>query len=385
MLVSARPEPLVTERVLQQRYVLLATVAVASAIVAGGRGDWEQFVDVGTRMLSTDGLHVYVRHPDTQTGPVSLLLARLFSLTPRHGFVLAVLTVAALGIAVVRWTERMAGNDRRARLLALFGGSVMLFSWANLGGYGHLDDALVLAAAVAATGLVRTSRHARAAAVLGLALTIKPWAVILLPILLFHVADGPPSAHGGPAHDLRSVARRWTPLAGALALSAVVWLPFFLAVPDTLEAIRPTVAVAPDSVLHLLGLTSSTQLDWLRPAQFVLALVVGLVCVHRRRVEHVLLGVIAARLATDPGTWSYYTPGLLAGALVWDVLTATASVPLLTLAAWLMLAPDWLVPEANLRAALRLAAAVGAVALSVSGPAPSAARWSPTSDRPAAG
>ena len=152
-----------------------------------------------------------------------------------------------------------------------------------------------------------------------------------------------------------------------------------------IEAIRPTVAVAPDSVLHLFGLTTSSQLDWLRPAQFLVAIVIGLVCVHRRRVEHVLLGVIAVRIATDPGTWSYYSPGLLAGALLWDLLTSTASVPLLTLAAWLMLAPEWLVPEANLRAVLRLAAAAMAVALAVSGPAPSAGRWSPTSGPSAGG
>ncbi len=369
-----------TDRVLRQRYTIVGAIALASAVVAGGRGDWDQFVQVGSSMLQGDGLHVYVRHPDVQTGPLSLLLAWLCSSTTRNGFVLAVVVVAMLGVGVVGLAERLAGSDRRARLLTITGGALLLFSWTKLGGYGHLDDALVLTAAVAATTDVRDGRRGRAAIALGLAVTVKPWAVILLPILLFERAGEAQRGHG-----LHPIVRRWAPLCAAVAVAAAVWAPFVLTVPDTIEAIRPTVAVAPDSVLQLVGLTSSSQLDWLRPAQFVLAITLGLVCIHRRRVEHVLLAVIAVRLATDPGTWSYYTPGLLVGALLWDAVTSRASWPMLTVGMALLLAPDWLLPDDRLRAVLRLGAAVMAVALAISGPAPSAAPWSPTSDRPATG
>ena len=253
------------------------------------------------------------------------------------------------------------------------GGPLLLFSWTKLGGYGHLDDALVLAAAVAATVDVRRGRHLRAAIALGLAVAVKPWAVILLPLLLFQPR---PTA---------VIWRRWVPAVVATAIGAAAWAPFVVAVPDTLEVMRPTVAMAPDSVLQLVGLTSSAELDWLRPVQFLLAIVLGLLCIHRRRVEHVLLAVIAVRLATDPGTWSYYTPGLLAGALLWDAVSSRASWPMLTVAGSLLLAPDWVLPDDRVRAVLRLSAAAFAVVLAISGPAPSATPSSPTWDRPAGG
>src|SRR3954454_19675844 len=83
-------------RVAGWRYTVLGCVAVASAVVAGGRGDWNQFVDTGRVMLDSAGLHVYEIHHDVQAGPLALLLAWMLAHTPRDGFVMAAFITAAL-------------------------------------------------------------------------------------------------------------------------------------------------------------------------------------------------------------------------------------------------------------------------------------------------
>jgi hypothetical protein len=68
----------------------------------------------------------------------------------------------------------------------------------------------------------------------------------------------------------------------------------------------------------------------------------------------VIAGAIAVRIATDPATWSYYTPGLVAGELIWDFLDRRR-FPWITLIAVVALAPTWLVPSETARGVLRLA------------------------------
>jgi len=51
----------VTDRVLALRYWIIAAFAIPSAVVAGGRGDWDQFAETGRQMLGRDGLHVFAR------------------------------------------------------------------------------------------------------------------------------------------------------------------------------------------------------------------------------------------------------------------------------------------------------------------------------------
>jgi hypothetical protein len=75
----------------------------------------------------------------------------------------------------------------------------------------------------------------------------------------------------------------------------------------------------------------------------------------------VLLAAVAVRLITDPGTWAYYTPGLVVGALVWDTFEAKRLMPWTTIVASLLLMPSWIDPSADLRAWLRLVAGVVAV------------------------
>jgi len=125
----------------------------------------------------------------------------------------------------------------------------------------------------------------------------------------------------------------------------------------------------------------------MRVAQLVSAVGVGLLAVYFRRTAGVVLAVVGVRVLSDPGTWSYYTPGLVAGALVWDLCVSRRLVPGATLIATLLLAPTWLVPSDDIRAVLRLVAGLAAVGvvLSVSERAPSADPWCPKLDPSAAG
>ncbi len=366
----------VTDRLLHFRYVVVLVVALAAAVVAGGHGDWNQFVIAGRDMFQSDGLRVYLHHSDTQTGPLSLALARVLALTPRDGFVLAALLSMALGVSSIVLVEEgahLVGVERRTRqFLTLVGGSVLMFTWGKLGGYGHLDDAIVLFCGVASTRQALSRRPWVVAVLLVVAIAAKPWAVILFPLLLVEVVRSRPSWW-----------RTLLPAAFAGALVAAVWLPFLLSSPGISHAIRPTVEVAPDSVLVPLGLSQGQLPDWLRIAQFVVAFVVGMVLVLRRRYLGMLLAAIAVRLATDPATWSYYTPGLVAGALLWDQMLGDRAVPWATLGAVALLAPAWVMPDPQVRAIMRLVAAVGAVALAAMGPESPAMTMQPFMDEPA--
>jgi hypothetical protein len=332
-------------RVARWRYVVIAAVSLTAGVVSGGRGDWDQFVDAGRAMFGSAGLHVYVTHRDVQTGPLSLTLAWLFSHTPRDGFVLATFVCAGLGLLVVRLhelTARLAKGRTDFELLVLCGGVILAYTWAKLGGYGHLDDAITLTAAVVALYEVRAGRPLSAAVAIGIGIATKPWGVIFLPLTL---ASRP--------RDLRAPV-----IAGAVA--AIAWLPFVLGAPDSLKALRPTVDLAPDSVLALFGLDDDSMPGWLRVAQLIGCLTVALVLVLRGRPESVIAAALAVRIATDPATWSYYTPGLVAGVLIWDFLDRRR-FPWITFAVAVALAPTWLVPSETARGALRFSAALAVV------------------------
>ncbi|MCU1394681.1 MAG: hypothetical protein JWM34_3109 [Ilumatobacteraceae bacterium] len=311
------------------------------------------FVDGGRALIGSEGLSVYLKNPGIQTGPVSLLISVAASATPRNGFVIAALASGVLGLLLVGFLERSetnisASDPFGAQAKVLIGGCVLMFWWAKLGGYGHLDDALVLAATTGALLLTCRRRWVPAAVLIGIAIAIKPWAIIFLPLTML------------PTGSLRA-RMKWP------ALSAIVgaswWLPFLIAYPKTLRSLRPAVALSADSPLSLLGLTAGSVPAALRSAQLVCAIALVAVAVVRGRSSGVVLVGVAARLMLDPGTWSYYTPGLVLGALIWDVLETDTVVPIATIFAGVMLVPAWVVTDASARAVLRTAACAGAMAV----------------------
>ena len=88
---------------------------------------------------------------------------------------------------------------------------------------------------------------------------------------------------------------------------------------------------------------------------------------YRCRPESIIAAAIAVRLATDPATWSYYTPGLVIGVVIWDLL-GQRRFPWATVIAVVGLAPTWLLPSDRARAVTRLAITIAVVVWSLRRP-----------------
>jgi hypothetical protein len=358
-------------RLVRWRWLVLVTVAVAGTVLAGGRGDWDFFVSSGKAMFDVDGFSVYAHHGDTQTGPLSLVIARLFAFTPRNGFLLCSISCLALGLVSLRAVERIGRGARdamRAELLTLIGGVGLLAWWGQFSGYGHLDDAIVLTIAAVVVERRLQGGGRWSAVLIGLAIAVKPWAVFFLPLTL-GVTPGNHTAARTRDTSLRTRARALVGPLLAVAVAAVCWAPFVIADSGTLRALRPTVNLAPDSVLALFISDSSSIPEWLRTAQLVLGLALGLVLVLRGRALALPLACIALRLAIDPGTWAYFTPGLLIGALLLDARESRTCWPVLTIAATVLLAPPSIVPSDVLGGVMRALACVGAIVVAWGWPA----------------
>ena len=205
-------------------------------------------------------MHLYVSHPEFQFGPVAVVATAVVRLVGRgEAMMLARLLTAALA-PVVLWTlenlarrERPPADQRRIRHLSLVAGMVLVPAWDLVAVRTvHIDDAIALAASVGALALARRDRPWWSAALVGVAMGAKPWAVAFLPILLL----------------LRH--HRTKAIVLAVAIGTVVWIPFLVAAPQTVEALRNfRLAVGTRPRLHLLGLAAAAAPVWLRPVQFI--------------------------------------------------------------------------------------------------------------------
>jgi hypothetical protein len=330
---------------------LLVALAVSATLLADPiTGDYSLFVEIARDMWSASGTHVFAAHPGAQTGPVSLTVVRVLDSIGTWSFPVF---VGALGAVVVLVAGRLDGARRRSTAALAVGGAVLVVWWRAFVFHGHPDDALVLTIAVVALLLVQRDRRTAAAVAVGIALAVKPWAVLLVPITLA------PSTHGRIGERLRG------PLT-SMAVGAALWSPFVVAEPSTLSNLKPNVWLAPDSVLRLLtGGRFAEPPSWLRGVQLLAMVAAAGWVVVRGRPASVLLVGVATRMLLDPGTWPYYSVGLVLGALVWDLEESEFALPIATLATSALLPlPQWLeVPE--LRALFRFVACGGGLLLGV--------------------
>ncbi|MCA1844827.1 MAG: hypothetical protein LC792_16865, partial [Actinobacteria bacterium] len=272
---------------LQWRYPVLAALALASSLqhLRGTGEDWHFFFR-GSELLfgrhhlyslKAGGLHLYANYPDLQIGPLSFLAATPFRLLgPGEGRIPAALTMTAVAPALVFVLERAArtwwaGVEHRSETLlaltAFLGGVVLMQAWSPLATiYAHLDDVMVLSAICVALWAVVRQRPGLTGLAMGLGIAAKPWGLVAAPLVL-----ALPGRH------------RWKALAAAGAVTAVAWLPFVVADPATLDAIRPAVVTAPASVLHLFGVPINDAPYWVRPVQLGAALLAGGLAVRRGR------------------------------------------------------------------------------------------------------
>jgi hypothetical protein len=285
----------------------------------GGGGSWHYFAQ-GSRLLFGEGrgqgLHLYAAHPELQIGPISFLVAtplRLLGAGP--GRAVAIVLMSATGPPLLallwRWVPPYARHPSRL----LIGGLLFLPVWAELVTHaGHIDDVLALAMGVAAMYAVTRGNPVAAGLLIAAAADSKPWAAAFAPLLL-------------------ALPRRgwWRAALACAAGLAVAWLPFLLYDPRTLGATGGfTIPTAISSGLRTLGFSDTHTPAWDRPAQLLLGCVLGTVAVVRGRWPAVILLATAARILIDPEVYSYYTAGVLLGAVAYDLILTRHRWPWLT-------------------------------------------------------
>jgi hypothetical protein len=344
-------------------------LAFALQHISGTGKDWTYFVEGGELLFGqhhlytplAGGLHLYANYPAIQIGPLSLLVAAPLRLIGSDdGRVAGAILMTAVAPALVYVLERTARivrpdiDEQFLQLTTLLGGLMFVQSWATLAViYAHLDDVLVLAAAVGALWAVATRRPVLLGICIGVAIAAKPWGIVVVPL----------------AFALRGRGR-WIALASGAGLAVLAWVPFVLGDSRTLDAIRPPIVVSSSSVLHLLGVAATDAPSWTRPVQFACVLLVGWLAVARGRWGAALLVGITARLALDPQVFLYYTAGLVLAALAWDMLRARRPLPLWTLFAFVLLNDSYvLVDDASIQAAIRLVLSVVLIGVVLFGPA----------------
>jgi hypothetical protein len=156
-------------------------------------------------------------------------------------------------------------------------------------------------------------------------------------------------------------------LAGGLG--SVVWLPFLLAAPGTIDALGDyRLTVARRSALHLLGLDTAAAPGWLRPVQFAAILAVATAAVARGRWQGVIFVAMATRILLDPAVHSYHLTGLVVGAVAWDLTWCRRSWPLWTVWSTVLLATRLTAMPHGVAGAIRLGLSLAIIVAVLAGP-----------------
>ena len=299
-------------------HAALVALTVLCAIAYGShRGQsWHFFVDGARALLCSNGstaarcgLHLYATHPELQIGPLSFVVTWLVLPFGGSGEGLAEVAMSLAGLAAllvlehdVRKSSGAATRERLQRRVFL-AGVVFVPAWVDLSvRFAHLDDVLALTFTALAVRAVAQGRSVPVGLLLSLATLSKPWAVAFLPLTLATPAG-----------------RRFRTVLWAVVPVGLVAAVFLLADPSSLTAAKFAITNAPSSSLRALGVTAATTPSWDRPVQFGLGAALAGVAVWRGRWAAAVMVAAAARIALDPGVYSYYTAAILLGAVVWDV------------------------------------------------------------------
>lgn len=264
------------------------------------------------------GLHLYAALPFLQIGPITFVAGLLTAPFGPRALLVVQLSGMAAGAAILWLVRDLAARtrpdldpadlDRRTLLAAMF----FIPVWAYLAvSVTHLDDVLALLFAVLGLRAVVMRRHLLAGVLLALAVDAKPWAMPFACLLLL----------------LPAGRRRRNAALAYAGVVAAAWSPFLLGDAGTLNALRFTIPNTPFSGLRVLGVHAPRTPSWDRPAQFAIGIAISLVALARRRWALAILGVIAARVALDPGTNHYYAAGVVVGAVLWDVVGSRFRLP----------------------------------------------------------
>jgi hypothetical protein len=278
-----------------------------------------RFFALGGRLLMRSGagtgLHLYANHPVLQIGPVALGAAAVLDTLGAAGRPCAVALLALIGLALIAIVERTLIAETAAARPHLFVWALLFLpAWMELAfHYAHLDDGLALLFTALAIRATANRRAIPAGLLLALAVDSKPWALAFAPLLL---AVG----RGRRSHAFG---------AGVVGMAAA-WAPFLVADSRTVTAATFKIPNTATSALRTLGVSSSATPVWDRPAQLAVGILLAALAVRTGRWPAALFAALCVRLLLDPGTYSYYTAGLVLAAAYVDLFLARRRVPLYT-------------------------------------------------------
>jgi hypothetical protein len=346
---------------IRRRHVFLTLWTVVWFVIAERHGavSWH-YLRTGEELLFGQvpggGLALYANHPELQIGPVSFLVAALFTpFSDRLGEILAEGFMSSLGLCMVVLIGRAAAhyywgtglNHKRLQQRVMIAAAAFIPMWVEVSvRFAHLDDVLALFFTILAIRALVAGRPTAVGIFLALAVDAKPWAVGFLPLLL--------------ALPRQQLLRSGLWLAGTVAIA---WLPFYLTHVNTLAAAHFVIPNQAASSLRWFGVNNPVTPSWDRPAQIVLGLALGVLAVRRRRWPAVVLVAADARIVLDPSVYTYYNASVLLGTLIWDAIGQRRLVPWVSWVALISLyGSTLLIPSDSTRGLIRLAFAVGSAA-----------------------
>lgn len=293
-------------------WVVAAWMLAQYLLVDGDWSDWGYFKLAALRLVgqqgtaAEQGIHLYTTSIQFQFGLPPLLLAELARMAGVHDRAVFEFVAMVLGLIALVVLERLVLRVRPAsaqqiRALSLMSGVLLAQSWGVLAiQSAHIDDAIVLCAAVGIWAAIAWRRPWIAAVLAGTSAAGKPWGVILVPFLLALPAK----------QRLRAISLACTVL-------LMWWLPFLLD-PHTLPALSSMQLHVQDlSPLHLIAPWADLKPWWVRPAQFIVGSALVGVMVLRGQWPAALFAGIAWRMMLDPGLYAYYWTDLLFAAIIW--------------------------------------------------------------------
>lgn len=329
-----------TRRVRPRAAVALTAFAVLSAIgVSWYRGEVGDYPhDAAAAVDALAGGHVLralTVHPQPLMGPIAILARAPFvavahwagagSLASyRAGAIPCLIAAGLLGVVLLRAFPAPSRRWPAAILVLLL--AVASPAATNAVSLGHPEEVLCAALSVLAVVAAMRNRWVAAAALLGLALATKQWAIIALPPTA--LAVGRPS--------------RWRVVGVSVGLATLLTLPQMLADPGGFASVSQHAATATNDTFvqswwYLLGHTLPGWLARSTHPAIVLAAVPLTVIAYRRglRAEDalpLLALLFLVRCVFDPVDNYYYHLPLLMALLAWDV-KMQHRLPFTTLAA----------------------------------------------------
>lgn len=327
-------------------WLTLAALSAAVLVVQlpGPHATAWHFFDDAARLLigrgpagQAGGLHLYGGHPELQFGPLSIVAAVPFvPLGPALGAWVAMIVSSVAGLVALALlldtVRRLAPGvgDAAGTWVLLVGGAAAVITWGDVAvRTAHIDDAIALVATAAALRSCAQGRGRATTAALVVASAAKPWAVMFAPLALV-----PPTGARGAREALARALVRFG-LVGAI--TALMWAPFVVAEPQTLDTTRYRITNDVTSVLRALGIDDPTTPLWVRPTQLIGGMSLVALLVVRGRWPAALLVGVAWRILLDPGAHRYYTVGLVLGALLVELPARRGRFPWFTLVAAVVL------------------------------------------------